>query len=125
MSNNNAGRSKKTKLDFENKCALANSWSITEFEETIKYQHAWSISDFKKMMEKENGESIRSTKFSIKINNERTEWSLCMYPNGQEVEDAGSITLFLTLETETETSLNTDVVFKILDGQGQKKISHK
>ena len=123
---NNAGTSKKMKLAVEKICASANSWSTTEFEETIKYQHAWSISDFKKMMEKENGVGIRSTDFSIEINHDRIElWSLELYPNGNKEEDTGSVSLFLHLETESETSLNTDAVLSILDGQGQKKISKK
>jgi len=98
----------------------ATSWSFTENEPDTKYDHAWSISNFSKKMDMDNGEELKSGVFTVKTKERTTDWFMRINPNGEEKSCKAFVSLFLYKDGICEVPINTDIIFSIIDKDGNK-----
>lgn len=98
----------------------ATSWSFTDNEPDTKYDHAWSISNFSKKMEMENAEELKSGVFMVKTKERSTDWFMRINPNGEEKSCKGFVSLFLYKDGVCEVPIDTDIIFSIIDKDGNK-----
>lgn len=96
------------------------SWSFTDNEPDTKYDHAWSIANFARKMEMEVGEELKSGVFSIRTNDRQTDWFMRINPNGEEKTCKGFVSLFLYKDGTCEVPINADIIFSIIDKDGNK-----
>jgi len=96
------------------------SWSYTDNEPDTKYDHAWSIAHFSRKMDMENGEELKSGVFAIRTKDRQTDWFMRINPNGEEKSCKGFVSLFLYKDGLCEVPINADIIFNIIDKDGNK-----
>jgi len=96
------------------------SWSYTDNEPDTKYDHAWSIAHFSRKMDMENGEELKSGVFAIRTKDRQTDWFMRINPNGEEKSCKGFVSLFLYKDGVCEVPINADIIFNIIDKDGNK-----
>jgi len=97
----------------------SSGWSFTD-DVIARYDHIWSIANFDKKMGMENGEFIKSSNFKIRFKGITTDWYLKMYPNGEDDEDDGTMSLYLYKANITPEPVKVDAIFYTVNQQGVK-----
>ena len=92
---------------------LSTSWSFTDNEPDTKYDHA-------RKMDMENGEELKSGVFSIRTKDRQTDWFMRINPNGEEKTCMVFVSLFLYKDGVCEVPINADIIFSIVDKEGEK-----
>ena len=71
-------------------------------------------------MKMESGKMIKSDMFTIPIMDMPTEWRMWIYPNGHKDDCKGYVTTFVEKTTATESVIETNLVFTLVDKHGSK-----
>ena len=102
----------------------SSGWSFTD-DEIVKYDHVWSIANFDRKIGMKNGEKIRSGKFEISFKGITSEWYLEIYPNGNDDEDIGYVSLYLHKANTTPEPVQVEAIFYTVNQQGVKEENGK
>ena len=105
----------------------SSRWSFND-DEIERYKiarYVWSIANFDKKMSMENGKDIQSERFSISYKGITTDWYLTMYPNGEDYEEEGYVSLLLNKASETPEPVKVEAIFWTVNHQGVKVHSFK